>query len=66
MVPAGVPASIGDREVRIPRPEDLALLLLFAEDEITVRRLAVLPDFDRTAFQERLVSIGLGEWAGIA
>lgn len=66
MVPAGVPASIGGREVRIPRPEDLALLLLFAEDEVTVRRLATLPDFDRAAFQERLVSIGLGEWAGIA
>lgn len=66
MVPAGVPATIGEREVRIPRPEDLALLLLFAEDEVTVRRLATLPDFDRAAFQERLVSIGLGEWAGIA
>ncbi len=66
MVPAGMPATIGDREIRVPRAEDLALLLLFAEDEATVRSLAVLPEFDRTAFQERLVSIGLGQWAGLA
>ncbi len=66
MVPAGVPALIDEREIRVPRAEDLALLLLFAEDEATVRALAVLPEFDRAAFQQRLVSIGLGEWAGIA
>lgn len=66
MVPAGTPATIGDREIRVPRAEDLALLLLFAEDEATVRSLAVLPEFDRAAFQERLVSIGLGQWAGLA
>jgi hypothetical protein len=63
MVPAGMPATIGDREIRVPRAEDLALLLLFAEDEATVRSLAVLPEFDRAAFQERLVSIGLGSVA---
>ena len=66
MVPAGNPAWIDDREIRVPRAEDLALLLLFAEDEATVRSLAVLPEFDRAAFQERLVSIGLGRWAGLA
>jgi hypothetical protein len=66
MVPAGVPATIDDREIRVPRAEDLALLLLFAEDETTVKSLAVLPEFDRAAFQERLVSIGLGQWAGLA
>jgi hypothetical protein len=66
MVPAGTQALIGERELRVPRAEDLALLLLFAEDQTTVRSLAVLPEFDRAAFQERLVSIGLGEWAGLA
>ena len=66
MVTGGTPASIDDREIRVPRAEDLALLLLFAEDEATVRALAVLPEFDRSAFQERLVSIGFGRWAGIA
>jgi len=64
-VPAGTQAVIDDRELRVPRAEDLALLLLFAEDEATVKSLAVLPEFDRTAFQERLVSIGLGGWAGM-
>jgi hypothetical protein len=65
MVTAGAQAVIDDREIRVPRAEDLALLLLFAEDEATVRSLAVLPEFDRDAFQQRLVSIGLGEWAGL-
>jgi hypothetical protein len=66
MVTAGTQAVIDDREIRVPRAEDLALLLLFAEDQATVRSLAVLPEFDRDAFQQRLVSIGLGEWAGLA
>ena len=65
MVAAGQTANIDQRDVKVPRAEDLALLLLFAEDEVTVRKLATLPEFDRTAFQERLVSIGLGEWAGL-
>jgi hypothetical protein len=63
--PAEMPDGANVRALKVPRAEDLALLLLFAEDEVTVRRLAVLPEFDRTAFQERLVSIGLGEWAGL-
>lgn len=58
MVAAGQETTIDDRTIRVPRAEDLALMLLFAEDEVTVRRLAVLPEFDREAFQERLVSIG--------
>ena len=66
MVPAGVTATLDEREIRVPRAEDLALLLLFAEDEGTVRSLAVLPEFDRAAFQERLISIGLGQWAGLS
>ena len=66
MVPAAMTTTLDEREIRVPRPEDLALLLLFAEDEVTVRSLAVLPEFDRTAFQERLVSIGLGQLAGLS
>ena len=66
MVTAGTTAILDEREIRVPRAEDLALLLLFAEDQATVKSLAVLPEFDRAAFQQRLVSIGLGEWAGLA
>ena len=66
MVTAGTTALLDEREIRVPRAEDLALLLLFAEDQATVKSLAVLPEFDRAAFQQRLVSIGLGEWAGLA
>lgn len=65
MVAVAQPATLEERVVKVPRAEDLATLLLFAEDEVTVRRLATLPEFDRGGFQERLVSIGLGEWAGL-
>lgn len=66
MVAVAQPASIDERALKVPRAEDLATLLLFAEDEVTVRRLATLPEFDRNGFQARLVAIGLGEWAGLA
>jgi hypothetical protein len=62
MVSAGQPAMVDEREIRVPRAEDLALLLLFAEDEETVRGLTALPEFDRAGFQERLISIGLPGW----
>ena len=45
---------------RVPRAEDFALLLMMADDGEAVRRMTALPDFDRSAFEERLVSIGLG------
>lgn len=60
MAAAGVPARIDERPVRVPRAEDLTLMLLMSDDEQTVRRLTELPDFDRHGFQERLASIGLG------
>jgi hypothetical protein len=59
MVAGGVSATFGERTIRVPRVEDLALLLMFAEDEETMKGLTALPEFDRAAFQERLVSIGV-------
>jgi hypothetical protein len=50
-----------EREIRVAAAEDLALLLLVGEDDVSVRKLAALPDFDRGAFNDRLVSIGLAE-----
>ena len=66
MIASAREAQLEERTLRVPRAEDLALLLLFAEDETTVRSLAVLPEFDRAGFQERLVSIGLAKWAGLS
>jgi hypothetical protein len=60
MVAAAEPATMDERPVRIPRAEDLALMLLMAEDEDAVRHLTSLPEFDLAAFRERLTSIGLG------
>lgn len=60
MVAVAQPARIDDRAVRVPRPEDLALMLLMAEDEAAVQHLTSLPEFDLAAFRERLASIGLG------
>ena len=50
----------GEREVRVPGPEDLALLLTMSGDEDAVRRLAAKPEFDRALYNDKLTSIGLG------
>lgn len=60
MVAAGQTTTLDERSVKVPRAEDLALMLLMAEDEKAVQHLASLPDFDLPAFRERLASIGLG------
>jgi hypothetical protein len=60
MVAAAQPSTIDERAVRIPRAEDLALMLLMAEDQEAVQHLTSLPEFDLAAFRARLASIGLG------
>jgi len=47
------------REIRIPAAEDVALLLSMSEQLDDVRGLAASENFDRNAFNEKLVSIGL-------
>ena len=64
MVSAGREARIGERAIRVAAPEDLALMLLVAEEEAAMRRLLMLPDFDRQAFNDKLSAIGLGAVAG--
>lgn len=54
-------ADFEGRTLRVVAPEDLALLLTMADDELSVRRLSSVEGFDRHAYNERLVSIGLGE-----
>ena len=61
MVSGGRAAQIEEREIRVATAEDLALMLLVAEEGPAVRRLMMLPDFDRDAFNERLASIGIVE-----
>ena len=52
--------SFGERDLRVPAPEDLALMLLMSNDDETVKALTALPEFDLAAFRDRLASIGLG------
>jgi len=59
MVAAGEQTTLLDRTVRVPRAEDLALMIMMAEDEVTLQRLTALPEFDRGGFDERLTSIGV-------
>ena len=62
MVPAGVPATAGSRDVRIAAAEDLALLLSVADDAASQHdreMLIRLPGFDRRAYNSRLIAIGL-------
>jgi hypothetical protein len=60
MVSVGIATELEDRTVKIPRAEDLALMLLMAEDQEAMQHLTSLPEFDLQAFRERLLSIGLG------
>ncbi len=49
-------------ETRVPTAEDLAVMLAVAEDDEAARALQMLvrlPEFDRVAYNRRLVSIGL-------
>jgi hypothetical protein len=52
--------SFPESSIRVARAEDLALMLLMSEDHEAVRHLSELPGFDVEAFEQRLVSIGLG------
>lgn len=59
-------AVIGDREIRVASPEDLALLLSLADDEAAARErtaLISLARFDRNAFNRRAALIGLAHLA---
>ena len=49
-----------DAEVPVAAAEDLALLLAVAED-LDCAKLVALPEFDRAAYNRRLLSIGLPE-----
>lgn len=49
------------QEIRVPAAEDVALLLSMSEEHDDVRILAAMEQFDRNAFNEKLVSIGLRE-----
>lgn len=60
MVSVGIATQLDERTVKIPRAEDLALMLLMAEDQEAMQHLTALPEFDLQAFRERLASIGLG------
>jgi hypothetical protein len=53
--------ALHNREIRIPAAEDVALLLSMSEEHDDVRVLAATEQFDRSAFNEKLVSIGLRE-----
>lgn len=60
MFAAARPAQCGERELRVPAAEDLALMLKMSEDDEAVRRLAASAEFDRALYNAKLTSIGLG------
>jgi len=60
MVAAGVEAYLGERTLRIPTREDFGLLLSMMDDEPGLLALASAAEFDRNAYNDKLISIGLG------
>lgn len=64
MVKSGVDCEAGGLTFRVAAIEDLALLCALGDDDASHRAAAMLvrlPEFDRTAYNERLISIGLPE-----
>ena len=51
--------SIEGVTVKVPSPEDAALLLALAEDEVGVRAMTSRADFDRAAYDRKMSAIGL-------
>jgi hypothetical protein len=51
--------TLDDRELHVASAEDLALMLLVAEDRTAVETLTAMPEFDRRSFHETLASIGI-------
>ena len=60
MITAGVPAMLGERELKVPRAEDFALLSAMSEDDEALRVLTGAASFDRNLYNDKLVAIGLG------
>ncbi|MGZ8851310.1 MAG: hypothetical protein ACXW3E_13420, partial [Thermoanaerobaculia bacterium] len=61
MVAGSVAAAAGEREIRVAAAEDLAILSMVGEDAAAAGALVALPEFDRTALNRKLLSIGLGD-----
>lgn len=65
MVPQRVQATAGEQTISVARAEDLALLLAVADEDLEARRdremLIRIPGFDRHSYNQRLISIGLGQ-----
>jgi hypothetical protein len=53
--------ALHNREIHVPSAEDTALLLSMSDEHDDVRVLAASDQFDRRAFNDKLVSIGLRE-----
>src|ERR1043165_7771887 len=47
--------------IKVPSPEDAALLLALAEDEVGVRAMTSRADFDRAVYDRKRFAIGLGK-----
>jgi len=61
MIAGAKTATIDGVDVKVPTVEDMALLLAMSDDDPGVRRLTSSAEFDRAAYNRKLVSIGLRE-----
>jgi hypothetical protein len=61
MVAEGVETAFEELAVRVPRPEDYAILLQMSGDLSALEIVARSPEFDRASYNRKVESIGLRE-----
>jgi hypothetical protein len=62
MFAAAREAGVDGVAIKVPSPEDAALLLALSEDEVGLRALTSSAGFDRAAYNRKLTAIGLGSY----
>jgi hypothetical protein len=61
MVAGAAAAELDGVAIKVPSREDYALLVAMSGDEVALHALASSEEFDRGAYNGKLLSIGLGE-----
>ena len=62
MFAAAREASVDGVTIRVPSAEDVAMMLALSEDEVSLRAMTSLPNFDWNAYERKMTAVGLGSY----